>query len=146
MAIEWAKLRSLDGAQHRAFEELCCQLAAQEKTPDGSEFTRKGTPDAGVEAFWTLPNADEHGWQAKFFLSSPDSGQWQQIDHSVRNALEKHPRLTKYTVCLPIDRADARIEGQKSFLERWDEHVENWKSWRKSGVAVEFVYWGAHEI
>lgn len=146
MAIEWAKLRTLDGTQHRAFEELCCQLAAQEKVPEGARFTRKGTPDAGVEAFWTLPGEDEHGWQAKLFLSSPDSGQWQQIDNSVRNALDKHPRLTKYTVCLPIDRSDARIGGQKSFLERWNEHVETWKSWRKSGPAVEFAYWGAHEI
>jgi hypothetical protein len=146
MAVEWAKLRMLDGTQHRAFEELCCQLAAQEQLPAGSAFTRKGTPDAGVEAFWALPGGDEHGWQAKFFLSSPDSGQWQQIDNSVRNALEKHPRVIKYTVCLPIDRSDARIEGQKSFLGRWNEHVETWKSWRKSGPAVEFEYWGAHEI
>jgi hypothetical protein len=146
MPIEWARLRAVDGTQHRAFEELCCQLAAQENVPDGSKFTRKGTPDAGVEALWTLPNGDEYGWQAKFFLSSPDGGQWQQIDTSVRNALGKHPRLIKYTVCLPIDRSDARVEGQKSFLERWNEHVEACKPWRTSGTPVEFVYWGAHEI
>jgi hypothetical protein len=146
MSIEWAKLRPLDGTQHRAFEELCCQLAAHEDLPDGSKFTRKGTPDAGVEAFWTLPDGAEYGWQAKFFLSSPDNRQWQQIDNSVPIALEKHPRLTRYTVCLPIDRADARIEAQKSFLERWSERLETWRSWHKSGVAVEFVYWGAHEI
>src|SRR6266851_5986159 len=115
MTLEWAKLRALDGTQHRAFEELCCQLAAQEQVPKGSKFTRKGTPDAGVEAFWTLPDGAEHGWQAKFFSSSPDNGQWQPMDNSVRDALEKHPRLTRYTVCLPIDRADARIEGRKSF-------------------------------
>ena len=146
MAIEWAKLRTLDGTQHRAFEELCCQLAAHEEVPEGSKFTRKGTPDAGVEAFWTLSDGAEYGWQAKFFLSSPDNGQWQQIDKSVHTALEKHPRLTRYTICLPVDRSDARIEGQKSFLERWNDHDKTWKSWRKSGAAVEFAYWGAHEI
>jgi len=99
-----------------------------------------------VEGFWTLPNGDEHGWQAKFFLSSPDAAQWQQIDKSVRNALDKHPRLTRYTVCLPVDRSDARIEQQTSFLQKWDEHVQDWKGLRKSGTPVEFEYWGAHEF
>src|SRR3954449_10352321 len=67
MLGEWSKLRSWNGSQEKAFEELCCQVAAAEQMPEGCKFTRKGTPDAGVECFWTLPNGNEWGWQAKFF-------------------------------------------------------------------------------
>lgn len=106
MEIEWHKLRTLNGTQQSAFEELCCQLAAYERAPAGSSFVRKGAPDAGVECFWRLPNGDEWGWQAKFFTSPPNDNRWSQIDASLRRALAKHPRLSSYTVCLPIDRQD----------------------------------------
>ena len=71
MTLEWQKLRAFDGSVQRAFEELCCQLAASEQVEDGARFIRKGTPDAGIECFWRLSNGDEWGWQAKYFLSSP---------------------------------------------------------------------------
>ena len=91
MSINWKSLRSWSGSQNIAFEELCCQLAAYEQAPQGSIFIRKAPPDAGVECFWKLPNGDEWGWQAKFFPSPPNSGQWSQLDESVKKALEKHP-------------------------------------------------------
>lgn len=96
MSIDWKNLRPWNGSQQSAFEELCCQLAACERTPGGSIFIRKGTPDAGVECFWRLPNGDERGWQAKFFLSPPGPVQWRQLNESVKTALEKHPRLVSY--------------------------------------------------
>lgn len=142
--IIWKNLRSWNGSQNNAFEELCCQLAAYEQI-QGS-FTRKGTPDAGVECFWKLENNEEWGWQAKFFHSVDDS-QWTQINKSVRTALNKHPHLAKYTICLPIDRPDARIEGQKSLMDKWNEKVEMWEGWAKEkDMSVEFIYWGEHEI
>jgi hypothetical protein len=82
--------------------------AIADDVPAASVFRRKGAPDAGVESFWTMPNGDETGWQTKFF-SSLGSTQWDQIDKSVKTALDKHPRLTRYVVCLPFDRADPRI-------------------------------------
>ena len=147
MKIEWDKLRTLNGTQQSAFEEICCQLAAYEHAPAGSVFIRKGAPDAGVECFWRLPSGDEWGWQAKFFRSPPDSNQWNQIDASVKRALEKHPRLTSYTVCLPINRQDPRIDEQKWFMDRWEERVNMWTGWAKEkGMSVQFPYWGEHEI
>ncbi len=118
--INWQNLRSFDGDQRHAFEELCCQLAAHEPTPVpvGSLFTRKGSPDAGVECFWIFPNGDEHAWQAKFFQGTPDDSQWGQLDKSVKVALQKHPRLVAYTICLPSDRSDPRIKNQESFLDK----------------------------
>jgi len=147
MSLNWNNLRPWDGSQRLAFEELCCQLAGSEDMPDGAKFIRKGAPDAGVECFWKLPNDYEHCWQAKYFLSPPDSNQWGQIDDSVKTALEKHHNVSKYTICLPIDRPDARVNGLKSCKDRWDEHVEKWQGLaNRKGMTVEFEYWGQHEI
>jgi len=133
----------LNGSQNHAFEELCCQLAEYETVPGGSRFVRKGAPDAGVECLWTLPNGDEWGWQAKFFVSSLSDGEWAQLDESVQTALEKHPRLTKYFVCVPVNFPDARLENKKSALEKWKEHVTKWEGWAAGrSMKVEFVHWG----
>ena len=147
MSVDWNKLRTLDSSQRKAFEELCCQLAAYEEHPPGATFIRKGDPDAGIECYWCLENGDEWGWQAKFFLRPPDDSQWQQIDNSVRTALNKHSKLTHYTVCIPIDRPDPRIKLRKSFMDRWNDHATKWQQWaRDRGMSVEFVYWGKSEI
>ena len=147
MSINWNNLRPWNGSQDSSFEELCCQLAALEAVPTGSQFFRKGTPDAGVECFWRLPNTDEWAWQAKFFRSALTSTQWQQVDKSAKTAIEKHPRLTKYTVCFPLDRADARIGEQKSFLMKWNQHVAKWQRLAaKKGMSITFEYWGQSEI
>src|SRR5947209_7590252 len=109
MNINWQNLRPWNGSQNLAFEEICCQLVSYETVPPGSNFIRKGAPDAGVECYWALPTGDDWGWQAKFFPFVPKANQWLQISESVKTALEKHPRLTSYTICLPIDRQDPRI-------------------------------------
>ena len=94
-----------------------------------------------------FPSKDEWAWQAKFFRSSPTSGQWQQIEASVETALAKHPRLTKYTVCLPLDRSDARIKNQKTFLAKWSDYIIKWqRRASKKGMSVTFEYWGQSEL
>lgn len=143
--FNWTNLHPLDGSQQAAFEELCCQLAAYE-VPVGSSFIRKGSPDAGVECFAILPSGAERGWQAKFFDSMGQS-QWAQLDNSVKTAINKHPRLEHYTICLPFDRPDSRVEEQKSFLDKWDEHIAKWQGWAiEIGMHVDIDYWGNYEI
>jgi len=147
MSLEWSKLRTWNGSQASAFEELVCQLAFCESVPINSRFIRKGVPDAGVECFWVLPSEDEHGWQAKFFESPPSSSQWGQVDSSVRTALDKHPGLRRYTVAMALDRSDARLDGQTSCLGHWNNHVEKWERWAtEKGMNVAFDFWGTHEI
>ncbi len=147
MSLNWKNLRPYNGSQQNAFEELCCQLARYEQMPQGSKFVRKGTPDGGVECYWTLPSGDEVGWQAKFFQSSPTSSQWGQVDESVKTALEKHPRLMSYTICMATDLSDARLDGQESAQQKWDARVGKWKGWAENkGLAVEFSFWGSHHI
>ena len=141
LTLDWNKLRSETNIRH-SFEELCCQLARSESVPANSKFVRKGSPDAGVECFWKLPNGKEWGWQTKWFRTSPSTLEWRQIDDSVKKALEKHPNLTKYIVCLPIDRSDARIKKQKTCLDKWNIHVEKWEQIKN----IDFQYWGTSEI
>src|SRR5260370_19924787 len=94
-----------------------------------------------------MHNADEWEWQAKFFPTSLEDGQWSQLDESVRTALEKHPRITSYTVCLPIDRQDPRIDRQKWFMDRWNERVDKWRErGRAKSMSVALHYLGGHEI
>lgn len=145
MSINWKAIHPLNGSHANAFEELCAQLARAESPPN-ARFERKGSPDAGVECFSILPDSSEWGWQAKYFDSLGPS-QWAQLDKSVESALDKHPALVRYYVCAPMDRPDARVWGQKSAMERWNEHVQKWNEWvQDTGRTVEYVWWGSSEL
>ena len=138
-------IRPLNGSQSKGFEELCAQLARLEP-PEGADFERKGSPDAGVECFSTLENGQQWGWQAKYFhtLGPP---QWRQIDDSVKTALTKHPSLARYYICVPLDRPDAREGRRWSAMEHWRRRVKKWKSMASDkGMDVEFEWWGQSEL
>ena len=146
MRLNWNRIRALDGEQSHGFEELCTQLARQE-TPDDAKFVPKGRPDAGVECFCVLPSGEEWGWQAKFFTAAMTPSQWRQLDHSVKTALEKHPELVRYVVCVPRDPSDARTEGRTSELQQWNARVGKWQRWsQERGMDVEFIWWGSSEL
>jgi hypothetical protein len=145
ITLDWTAIRPLNGGQEKSFEELCSQLAHAE-VPSGSQFVRKGTPDAGVECYAVLKNGSEWGWQSKYFDALGGS-QWKQIDRSIEAAIEKHPRLVRYFVCVPLDLPDARIDSRKSAKDTWDERVTKWRSWAKAKYrTVEFVWWGSSEL
>lgn len=143
--IDWRNIRPYGGSREKGFEELCAQLARDE-SPKEARFERKGTPDAGVECFSVLSDGSEWGWQAKYLDVLGDS-QWSQLQKSVKTALKRHPRLTRYFICIPVDRADARVAGKKSAMEKWEEYVEKWVALAAAqGRSVDFVYWGSHEL
>jgi len=151
ITLDWTAIRPLNGGREKGFEELCSQLARAE-APDGARFVRKGTPDAGVECYAVLTDGTEWGWQSKYFDNLGDS-QWKQLDDSVEAAVEKHPQLGRYYVCIPLDLADARIVGRKtgtqwkSAKDQWDEHVTKWRGWAQDkSRAIEFVWWGSSEM
>ena len=146
MNIDWQSIRAIDGSKAKGFEELIVQLARAE-SPSDALFKRVGTPDAGVECYCVLKGGSEWGWQAKHFTSDLNNSQWAQLDDSIKTALDKRPSLTRYYVCIPWDRSDARIPGQKSAMQRWNEHVSKWQGWaRERDMSVEFVWWGASEL
>jgi hypothetical protein len=143
--VDWKKIRPLNGSQADGFEELCVQLARAE-CPQDARFERKGRPDAGVECYAVLADGSEWGWQAKYFDDFGKS-QWYQLDASVKTALAKHPKLVRYFVCVPLDRADPRSTGRRSTKDHWDRHVQKWESMAsKCQRTVEFVFWGRSEL
>jgi len=145
MVLDWHAISPLNGSINNGFEELCVQLARAENPPE-ARFFRKGTPDGGVECYTVFPDGGEWGWQAKFFNTLGDK-QWENIDKSVKTALDKHPQLVRYFVCIPLDRPDARIPGQKSAMDRWNARVDKWTQWASDhGMEVEFIYWGSFEL
>ena len=152
--IDFSQIRSHGGSQNKGFEKLVCQLAHLSKPENAKEFISKDGAggDAGVECYWKLRDGSEHAWQAKYFLKPLGSSQWSQISKSVKSALNKHPDLTKYYICLPKDRNDSRrssTTGRQitSELDKWNQHVEKWKAIAATkSMQVEFEYWGEHEI
>ena len=146
--IDFKKIRSHNGSQNNAFEELICQLARLSHPEDAESFIRKegSGGDAGIECFWKLKDDLEYAWQAKYFFKL-ESSQWKQISDSVETALNKHPNLKKYYICLPLDRTDQRKSNRKSQLNQWKSKVLDWKKIAQSkNIDVEFEFWGKSEI
>jgi len=94
-----------------------------------------------------MPDGSEWGVQAKWFLTSPGAKQWAEVDESVITALDRHPRLTRYAVCMPIDLSDARSPGKTSARQRWEARRGQFEGWAAArGMAVAFEFRGSHEL
>ncbi|MEE9423792.1 MAG: AVAST type 2 anti-phage system protein Avs2 [Methylococcales bacterium] len=154
MNINFSNIRTHDGSKNSGFEELVCQLAHLQKPENGVRFVKKegAGGDAGVECYWILDNDSEICWQAKYFPDGMNPSRWQQLDKSFKTALEKHPNLTTYVICMPFDKSDSRKIGRGgnkvvSVENEWQKHVTKWKdAAQKRGQNIDFVYWGKHEI
>ena len=142
MNINWHNIRLINGDQKEGFEEFVSQLARKESIPNKQRFIRKGKPDAGVECYWILNDGTEWAWQAKYFTSSLGDSQWSQLDSSVKTIIEKHKKISKYIISIPIDPPDARVKGKTSMLEKWDTHVKKWSGWaNEEKLNIDFVPW-----
>jgi len=155
MDIDFKQIRPLNGDPKNGFEEFCCQMAEEDvKSQKGSDFVcqrffrKEGKGgDAGVECYYALPDGAEWGWQAKYFIHGVGDSQWRQIDKSVETALKRHPRLERYTVCLPVNLTDFRSPKKKSQMDRWHEHRKKWTQLSSgNGQKIEFVLWGESEL
>ena len=141
--INWSQIRSEDSKQ-ASFELLCSQVARLKKPTSGIEFIPNGNPDGGVDCYWELENSDIHAWQAKFFHKLEKS-QWAQIDSSVKDAIKNYPKLTKYTVCVPLNLANSKQNStrQKSARQKWEQHKEKWLRLKSD---VEYIFHGHDEF
>ena len=145
--ISFENIRQFDGSRYAGFEEMCCQLASLEAASSGEDFYRKGRGgDAGVECYVRRANETEVGWQAKYLFEWDDSLKT-QLDHSIRTALDKHPQLVEYIVCLPFDLSDARTGKGKTAREKWNAWCKEWKEFvaeHKRTLAI--TLWGKSEL
>jgi hypothetical protein len=146
ITLPWQELRPWDGSVRKAFEQMCNQFASYEAVPAGSRFVPVAAPDGGLESYWIYANDSEWGFQAKFW-TSPEQVDFSQIESSIKRALTTHPKLAKYTVCLPIDRQDPRIPDQTWLKDRWDAEETKWRKWAaERQMSVVFDYWGETEL
>ncbi|HQX63779.1 MAG TPA: hypothetical protein PK593_10015 [Thermomicrobiales bacterium] len=108
-------------------------------------FHRKGAgADAGLECYRLERDGSETGWQAKYLFDfgSEEAG---QITVSFDQAVEKHPALTRFIVCLPFDLSDGRREARKSQRDRWND----WVYARETAIAPRVVtieLWGGFQL
>lgn len=146
--IDFARVRSLgDGGQRDGYEQLICELAAQEPPhPDAKFVSLHGARgDGGVECYWTLPDGTEHGWQAKYWTSHAGVDK-SQLDASVTAALTNHPDLTRYIIAIPADATGPTGGKGKSLLEKindpdgWLEGWQTMAAYRSMTVAFEFEW------
>ena len=143
--IDWRAIRPRNGTRMGGFQELCAGLALGEK-PEEAEFFTPGDPDGGVDCYAAFEGGSEWGWQAKYFLSLGDS-QFSQLDDSVRTALDKHPCLARYIICMPLNLADPRVKGRTSARDKWNQHVVKWENWAKNkGMDVDFELWDGSKL
>ncbi|ECD9384984.1 ATP-binding protein, partial [Salmonella enterica subsp. salamae] len=146
MSIKWESIRTFNNSQNNAFEELICQLAREEPITNKVEFRRVAAPDGGVEAYCVLDDGTEYGWQAKYFFCMGDA-QWKQLKESFETTLKTHPNLTKYYICIPLDRQDPRRKDQEWFMDKWNKKVIEWIQYAKGrGRDVRIEYWGSSEL
>jgi hypothetical protein len=145
--IDYARIRPYGGSRDKGFEELVCQLASLESRESAAAFHRKGIgADGGVECFIRQLDGSETGWQAKYFFAL-GAAQIGQLDKSIEQALEKHPRLNCFVVALPFDLRDARVGKKQTELERWEAWTARWKAeGAKTGRFLEFELWGATQL
>ena len=76
-----------EGPLLEAFYEACYQQA-----PGAFNLLsvmKQAWQPGALSHYWKLPDGEEWGWQAKYFLSTPNDNQWKQIDKSVKKALDK---------------------------------------------------------
>jgi hypothetical protein len=102
-ALDFKRIRSWDGSQARAFEELCYQL--RDETPASAELIKTGDPDAGLEWYFQFKNGIEWGWQAKY--SFDINTLLGLMEKSVKAVATKRPRCTRLTFCIPFDLPDS---------------------------------------
>ena len=127
--INFAQIGHVGEAPSESFEGLVCQLARNTSDSPHDTFIKNNGSggDGGVECYLTLANGDEYGWQAKYFLETLQESQWTQITASVRTAIDKHPKLTKYYICLPRNLNDSRKRNSgkpvNTERDRWNKHV-----------------------
>lgn len=145
--VNFEKIRPVNGNRYAGFEEICCQLAFHEATASGDEFHRKGPGgDAGVECYSRSSHGTEVGWQAKYAFAW-DRNLATQLNASIRTALDKHPDIGKYIVCLPFDLSDSRIGKAQSAKQKWDRWCKKWKkSARSRGRDLTIEIWGNTEL
>lgn len=131
-------IRSWEGSQHRAFEELSYQLYRRD-VPEGTKAIRTGNPDGGVEWYVTLSNGDEWGWQAKY-VSSIDS-LLSGMTESVKTVARERPNLMKLTFVISMNLSSGTYGGKKkSGYQKYEDKKASWARTIPGADRIQFLH------
>lgn len=136
-------IRSWDGSQDRAFEELCYQL--RDPAPPNCESWKLGNPDGGYEWFIRHRNGVEWGWQAKF--TSDIEKALPLMKDSLRTVVKKRPRCKRLTFCVPFDLPDSPDPGRiKTAREKFEDAKKSWAHDIEGAKNIRIELWQAGDI
>lgn len=113
--MDWSKFNNHGESNNRAFEVMCNLLFESWCKRDYSQqlstfsFINGAGGDGGVEAVAYLIDNQIIAVQSKWFPNKVDNTQIKQIETSFKTALNVHPNITKYVVCIPRDLGDKKI-------------------------------------
>jgi hypothetical protein len=120
-ALRFEDIRAWDGSQDRAFEELCYQL--RDPVPETAQLFKVGNPDGGYEWFVRHRNGVEWGWQVKY--SKNIDSLIGLMEDSLKAVVDKRPRCTRLTFCIPFDLPDSPDTRRQRKSAR--KKFEDWK-------------------
>jgi len=125
-ASSFDTLRSWDGSQARAFEELSYQLL-KSGVPSGSQAIRTGNPDGGVEWYATLADGTEWGWQAKHVHGI--DALLAAMTASVKRVVLDRPKLVKLIFVISWNLSTSTHAGARlSQRDKYERKIGSWKS------------------
>lgn len=140
MAADFRSIRSWDGSQDRAFEEICYQLLRepQDLPPDlAGRPIRTGNPDGGVEWYALRTNGEQWGWQAKYIEDIDDL--LSAMTKTVKRVAAERPTLTKLTFCIPRNLPAGTAKGKrKSARKKYEDKVAAWQKDTVGADKIEF--------
>jgi hypothetical protein len=138
-ATSFDRLRTWNGEQSRAFEEVAFQLLKRQ-VPAGARAIRTGNPDGGVEWYATLPDGTEWGWQAKHVHGI--DALLTAMTGSVERVAKERPNLRKLTFVISSNLATSKAgkggRERKSQREKYQDKIATWQKTIPGVDKIEF--------
>jgi hypothetical protein len=134
--LRFETLRTWEGSQSRAFEELTFQLLKSD-VPDGAKAIRTANPDGGVEWYATLDNGSELGWQAKHIQHF--NTLLGAMTSTVKRVVVDRPQLTRLTFVISSNLTTGTRAGTAlSQRQRYEAKIADWKANIDGAANIEF--------